>query len=93
MVEIIQTWDEVAQQLFLWASLLAAFFAAWIAIRNIRIVLRGYPPVSPEDVAHRAECENDESLAGYCIKRGGNCKTKDECQAIIDRHNSVAREE
>lgn len=80
MIEIIQEWDEQAQQFFLFMTLVVIGLVAMYAMRNFRIIVCGYPPLRLE----RIDCNHDDNLTGVCIKSGSNCTTSDQCNNAIE---------
>lgn len=82
-------WDIVKGWSAEWQVLALAIVALFVTIvtcqllRTVRVVLRGYPPPDPPELP---DCNSDDNLTGQCLKPGG-CKTQEECDATIAKHN------
>jgi hypothetical protein len=79
------SWDGQTQLTFSLVALgivsLTLFLMTVVAMRTLRVLIRGYPPAVPA----KQECNNDDNLTGLCLKPAG-CKTVDECSECVSRH-------
>jgi hypothetical protein len=85
VIEIIRNWEDAEQQAFFVVLVLAAVVVLCLLIANIRIVLRGYRP-SGKATPDREDCSHPDNLTGLCLKRDGNCQTRDECRKTVREH-------
>lgn len=84
--EMVKGWDTSIQ---VGAFAVVALFVTIVLcqmLRTLRVVLRGYPPPEPAEQRIQ-ECSHESSLTGRCLKPGG-CKTTEECQTVITKHNN-----
>ncbi len=96
IIEIVQKWDTQTQATVFVASLssllLAVVLICALTLRAVRLVLRGYPPVTqkppaPPYTPSPQDCQHDENLTGKCLKAGG-CGTSYECVATVEKHGT-----
>jgi hypothetical protein len=94
LIEAFCKWDPFSQGVFVFVLALMACGTLTSVVSSVCTalvrLLRGYPqppqtqrqPLPVGDT--RQICDHKENLSGYCLKEGGHCRTKAECDNTVD---------
>lgn len=91
MIELVSTWSKEGQGWFVFGCMIVLIVAIVSICETVQVLFRGHSKeITYTSSSSPCQCLHPDNLTQFCVNKDGDCVTKEECDACIQRYKENA---